>query len=382
MYGKVAQPKRAPGTLEPDVVLMKSDGTPTYHMANVVDDHDMNITHVIRGTEWMPSTPIHIDLYNAFGWTPPHFGHVGLLTNEDGSKLSKRRSDTDIATLRDQEAVLPETLVNFLALLGWSHQEKSDVMSLPELTEKFTLKFTKGNTVVTMEKLWYLQKHHAARRIAKARVGDSIPAFLELVNSIVPIVEESFHRPEYERIMEYRNLKDYVASVLMADDKSYQQPGTWVERNSYFFTYEESAAPWDPQTLYAEEIKGQDVKDMVQDLFTSYLKAGDFALQSSFDETPQEQWQMLSTASDRIGLGIKEACSKHAQMESHTDDEAVTRKRTKEWSKAVHVYLRERLAYGQPGPHVGQIMAILGSRECERRLGLSDGDSSDVIYVD
>jgi len=118
-----------------DVVLLKGDGTPTYHLANVVDDHTMEITHVIRGTEWMPSTALHVALYNAFGWEPPQFAHVGLLTDEDQNKLSKRNFDTDITALRDKNGILSEALINFLALLGWRNPQKNDVMSLKELTE-------------------------------------------------------------------------------------------------------------------------------------------------------------------------------------------------------------------------------------------------------
>lgn len=118
-----------------NVVLLKSDGTPTYHLANVVDDHQMEITHVIRGTEWMPSTALHVALYNAFGWTPPSFAHVGLLTDEDQNKLSKRNFDTDVRALREKHGILPEALANFLALLGWRNPQKSDIMDMGALID-------------------------------------------------------------------------------------------------------------------------------------------------------------------------------------------------------------------------------------------------------
>lgn len=127
---KQTLPQRSPVE---NVVLLKSDGTPTYHLANVVDDHAMEITHVIRGTEWMPSTALHVALYDAFGWSPPQFAHVGLLTDQDQNKLSKRNFDTDIRALREKNGILPEALVNFLALLGWRNPQKNDVMGLQEL---------------------------------------------------------------------------------------------------------------------------------------------------------------------------------------------------------------------------------------------------------
>jgi glutamyl-tRNA synthetase len=129
-----ADRRKLPDVFE-DPILLKSDGFPTYHLANVVDDHHMKITHVIRGSEWLISTRKHISLYNAFGWNPPTFAHVGLLLDGDGSKLSKRDKAFDISLLQ-KDGVLPEALNNFLVLLGWSHRQKSDVMSMRKLESK------------------------------------------------------------------------------------------------------------------------------------------------------------------------------------------------------------------------------------------------------
>ncbi|KAF3345712.1 hypothetical protein VdG2_05948 [Verticillium dahliae VDG2] len=130
---------------ESDFILMKTDGYPTYHFANVVDDHLMEITHVIRGVEWLISTPKHIALYDAFKWTPPTFAHAGLLCGPNGEKLSKRNRtiDIDIGAYRDQ-GILPSALNNWLALLGWSPSKnasaKGDVFpSMDELAKKFSL---------------------------------------------------------------------------------------------------------------------------------------------------------------------------------------------------------------------------------------------------
>jgi len=121
LRGRVSMPARKWHKIEQmdDVVLLKSDGLPTYHLANVVDDHLMKITHVIRGNEWFISTWKHISLYEAFGWTPPKFAHIGLLLDAQGKKLSKRDKAFGLGELRD--TILPETMVNFLALLGWQH---------------------------------------------------------------------------------------------------------------------------------------------------------------------------------------------------------------------------------------------------------------------
>ena len=121
-----------------DPVLLKGDGKPTYHLANVVDDHLMEITHVVRATEWISSTPKHLALYEAFGWEAPEYAHVGLLVDNQRRKMSKRNLDTEIAAFR-REGVLPEALVNFAALLGWSHGRKSDMMDLEQLVEEVSI---------------------------------------------------------------------------------------------------------------------------------------------------------------------------------------------------------------------------------------------------
>ena len=119
-----------------DQVLLKSDGFPTYHLANVVDDFLMKITHVIRGDEWMSSTPKHILLYESFGWKPPVFMHMPLLLGKDGKKLSKRKNPTSIFYFRDS-GYLPEALVNFLTLMGYSMPGDKEIYTLDEIIETF-----------------------------------------------------------------------------------------------------------------------------------------------------------------------------------------------------------------------------------------------------
>ncbi len=139
-----------------DKILLKSDGMPTYHLANVTDDHAMKITHVIRGEEWIPSTPIHILLYEAFGWEPPKFAHLPLILRPDGKgKLSKRDAEQggfpvfplewkdpktgNIAKGYREEGFLPEALINFLVLLGWHPSGNEEILSLQELIKEFSL---------------------------------------------------------------------------------------------------------------------------------------------------------------------------------------------------------------------------------------------------
>jgi glutamyl-tRNA synthetase len=137
-------------------ILMKSDGLPTYHLANVVDDHLMRITHVIRGEEWVSSAPKHLLLYRYFGWTPPAFMHVPLLRNPDKSKLSKRKNPTSIL-FYDRMGYLPEALLNFLGLLMGAATEGEEVLDLARMIETFDLQhIALGGPVFDVAKLDWL----------------------------------------------------------------------------------------------------------------------------------------------------------------------------------------------------------------------------------
>jgi glutamyl-tRNA synthetase len=141
-----------------DAVLLKSDGFPVYHLAVVVDDHLMEITHVTRGEEWISSTPLHILLYRAFGWEPPVFAHTPLLLNNDRSKISKRKSPekTSLEGFK-VNGYLPEALLNFLALLGWSHPEGQEVFTLEEFVREFSLeRILKAGSIFDLTKLQWL----------------------------------------------------------------------------------------------------------------------------------------------------------------------------------------------------------------------------------
>ncbi|MDP4008734.1 MAG: glutamate--tRNA ligase [Candidatus Peregrinibacteria bacterium] len=144
-----------------DHVLMKADGFPTYHLAVVVDDHLMEITHVIRGEEWIPSAPKHVALYNAFQWEIPVMAHLPLLLNPDKTKLSKRQGDVNVEDYL-AKGYLKEAIINFIALLGW-HEEKSDreIYSLSELIEVFTLeRVQKSGAVFDLQKFEWINTHY------------------------------------------------------------------------------------------------------------------------------------------------------------------------------------------------------------------------------
>ncbi|GHV25310.1 glutamate--tRNA ligase [Spirochaetia bacterium] len=142
--------------VSPDPVLLKSDGFPTYHLANIVDDHLMEITHVLRAQEWLSSTPMHVILYKAFGWEHPVFCHLPMVMGQDGKKLSKRHGATSIDEFRRQ-GYLPEALLNYVALLGASYEEGKEIYTLDELARRFSLdKLNKAPAIFDYKKLeWY-----------------------------------------------------------------------------------------------------------------------------------------------------------------------------------------------------------------------------------
>ena len=143
-----------------DQVIVKSDGFPTYHLAVVVDDHLMQISHVVRGEEWLPSFPKHLLLYRYFGWEPPEFAHLPLILNPDRTKLSKRQGDVAVEDFRDQ-GFLPESLVNFISLLGWSPPDDREIFSLAELVNEFSfLRVNKSGSIFDREKLNWMNQQY------------------------------------------------------------------------------------------------------------------------------------------------------------------------------------------------------------------------------
>ncbi len=157
-----------------DQVLLKSDGFPTYHLANVVDDRLMEITHVIRGDEWMSSTPKHVYLYEAFGWKAPCFMHMPLLLGKDGKKLSKRKNPTSIFYYRDS-GYLPEALLNFLTLMGYSMTGDREVYSLEEVTKEFDQKrIGVSGAVFDVQKLEWLNQQYLIKTVPEDQLWDRL----------------------------------------------------------------------------------------------------------------------------------------------------------------------------------------------------------------
>lgn len=223
-----------------DQVLMKSDGFPTYHLANVVDDHLMEIDLVLRGEEWLSSTPKHILLYEAFGWTPPRFGHLPLLLNADKSKLSKRQGSVSVSEYVNK-GYLPEAMINFLALLGWNPGTEQDVFTKEELIAQFSLeRVQKAGAVFDLQKLDWLQgqwmrklpvdeferrcRESAAGELPEVSNDQSLAAKIALIRERVTFFSEAatmlrpFYRaPESVSVELLANPKQKVTPELLPD---------------------------------------------------------------------------------------------------------------------------------------------------------------------
>ena len=143
-----------------DLVLMKSDGFPTYHLANVIDDHYMQISHVLRGDEWIPSTPRHVLIYEAFGWELPQFAHLPVILAPNGGKLSKRKGAASVTDYK-KAGYLPEALLNFLSLLGWAPGDDREIMSVDDIIKAFSLdRISPKSSVFDEKKLEWINGHY------------------------------------------------------------------------------------------------------------------------------------------------------------------------------------------------------------------------------
>ena len=182
-----------------DHVLLKSDGWPTYQSANVIDDHEMQISHVIRGEDWISSAPKHILLYQAFGWEPPIMVHTPNIVGRDRSKLSKRHGAVDALHYRDN-GYLPEAMINYMALLGWALDEKTDVFSVNRLIQEFDLdRIGKNPGLFDIEKLDWMNGYYI-RQLPSSELADRLYPFFDRAGLVESAGGESNALPKVEAI--------------------------------------------------------------------------------------------------------------------------------------------------------------------------------------
>lgn len=306
-----------------DKVLFKSDGMPTYHLANIVDDHLMNISHVIRGEEWLPSLPLHILLYEAFGWETPEFAHLPLILKPVGNgKLSKRDGDklgfpvfplewidpktNEISSGYRERGYLPEAVINMLALLGWNPGTEEEIFSLDELIKIFDLsKVNKSGAKFDPEKTKWFQHQYFVKQ------DDAIVA------------------KEFQKILEAKNIiakeNDVEKIVRLVKERATFAEDLW-DLSFFFFEapehYDEKASKnWKPET-----------SELLQKLIQLLEKTANF--QSEEIENVVKDW----LTKDEIGMG-----------------------------KIMQPF-RLSLVGALKGPHLFDIAALIGRKETIRRI--------------
>ncbi|CAN5173830.1 glutamate--tRNA ligase [soil metagenome] len=202
-------------------VLLKSDKFPTYHLAVVVDDHLMGITHIVRGEEWISSTPKHVLLYGYFGWDLPFFFHTPDLRNPDKSKLSKRQGHTNVHWYKE-EGYLPEALINFLTLLGWTHPEEKEIFSLVEFIEKFDLKDIRAvGPIFDLTKLTWMNQQYIME-LSLDELKKRLHAFFADDTEVKEVLA-SEHVERFLQLSQTRmkTLKEFKSLVTIEKDVTY-----------------------------------------------------------------------------------------------------------------------------------------------------------------
>lgn len=234
-------------------VLMKSDNLPTYHFANVVDDHLMQITHVIRGEEWINSTPKHLLLYQHFGWEAPEFSHMPLLRNPDKSKLSKRKNPTSINYYRDM-GYLPEALINYLGMMGWTMPDGREKFSLDEMQAAFDIdRVSLGGPVFDVEKLNWLNGKYIRENLDTDEFIERYSQWAfdpSRVAVIVPLVKE-----RVERFSDVVPLAGFFASGLLpiqAEDFAHKKlDQSQIRRLLQLFAWQLDTVPdWNREAVH------------------------------------------------------------------------------------------------------------------------------------
>jgi glutamyl-tRNA synthetase len=201
-----------------DLILLKSDGYPTYHLSNVVDDHDMEISHIMRGDEWISTAPVHIKLYEAFGWSAPQFAHMPLILAPGGGKLSKRHGSTAMEEFRSQ-GYLPEALMNYLALLGWSLDGTTEIFSKADLLKDFTLeRVSPSPATFDYAKLLWFNQYYINHILTVEELVQRVAPFLVEAGLIDAEAANPGH-PTYPLLHEATGLlKDRIKTLAEAPD--------------------------------------------------------------------------------------------------------------------------------------------------------------------
>ncbi len=261
-----------------DFIILKSDGFPTYHLAVVADDHLMEISHVMRAEEWLPSTPRHIQLIKALGFEPPQFAHLPMIMGPDRAKLSKRHGATAIGEY-EHDGYLPEAMRNFMVLLGWSLDDKTEIMSTQTIIDNFSLdRVTKSAAIFDQEKLLWVNGMYIRELTPEQLAGRMMP-FLErdLPRELLPVDENYLRR---------------IAPLLQERIKRLDEAAGMT---SYFFQADQQ---FDTETLVQ--------KGMDRDMTLSALKTALDELNAADDFQHEKLEAVLQAAGERLSLSRRQ----------------------------------------------------------------------------
>ncbi|KAK2706925.1 nondiscriminating glutamyl-tRNA synthetase EARS2, mitochondrial-like [Artemia franciscana] len=310
-----------PAAHEGDPVIMKEDGYPTYHFANVVDDHLMDISHVLRGEEWLISTPKHILMYKAFGWTPPRYAHLPLILNKDGSKLSKRQDDLRVESLFSK-GFYPLTILNFVTKIGGGFDEKlDDLVSLDELVDKFNLTSLNSSSCrLDMNRLDLINQLEIKRR-AKYPLEEKM-----LIDELKDIV--------------LKRLLDNKIDKRVLSEEYIRRVIHWASSESRIVTLKDLASSdfsylWEPPTetsfnsLHGFNIKGRSLDDLISIIGSS---------NEGFDRSELTKQLKAFAKKENVPFPV------------------------------VMKFLRGSLSNLKEGPSVGEMIEVLGIKETVSRL--------------
>jgi glutamyl-tRNA synthetase len=261
-----------------DFIIMKSDGFPTYHLAVVADDHLMEISHIMRAEEWLPSTPRHLQLFKALGFEPPKFAHLPMIMGPDRAKLSKRHGATAIGEYKE-DGILPEALLNFMVLLGWSLDDKTDVVAPQTVIDNFTLdRITNSSAIFDQDRLQWMNGMYI-RELTPERLANQMMPFLQqgLPKDSLPVDEEYLRQ---------------IAPLLQQRMKNLKES---ADSTSYFFQADEQ---FDTGTLVQ--------KGMDRDSTLSALKAALDDLSEADNFQHEKLEEMLTATGERLELSRRQ----------------------------------------------------------------------------
>lgn len=245
-----------------DFVILKSDGFPTYHLANVIDDHLTGITHVLRGEEWTSSTPKHLYLYQSFGWEAPHFAHLPVILGIDHTKLSKRHGAESALDFRDK-GFLKEAVLNYMAFLGWNPGGDKEIMSVDEMIKLFKLeKINTANPIFDITKFEWLNGVWI-RSLSEKELANRLLEFDPKISSDIPNFEKyiPLARTRMKTLLDFR--------ILVEDDKKVNLTDEQKKLASGLVEKYQSLQPWNSTNISSATIAVRDnLGSSTQDVYT------------------------------------------------------------------------------------------------------------------